>query len=207
MLAAYWERPTTYNWASMKTNQYAHNLSATGQAEVARLMRNVGIAEGMDYQCNVSGAWPYLNFFIQSNSYNIPRNNNGSVFHAYSQSVVRGSLNYGRPIIIVGWEVSNSNIGHTWLLDGYRRNTSVRSYTFTLYSSSGSVIHTQNVTSTLSEVTKIHCNWGWDGSNNGYITNAVFDTTVSFYDPNGTNSRTNSNFSYSLTITPNIYRN
>ena len=44
----YHEYPTNYNWSGMP--------NASGSDEIARLMRDIGIAVDMDYQCNGSGA-------------------------------------------------------------------------------------------------------------------------------------------------------
>ena len=92
MLAAYWERPTTYNWASMKTSPSASNLTTAGQNAVAQLIQVIHSAEGATSSC-VQGTNAHLNLnFFRNNNFTVP------AAVSYSDALVRASLDNRRPV-------------------------------------------------------------------------------------------------------------
>ncbi|MCQ2149820.1 MAG: C10 family peptidase [Bacteroidales bacterium] len=70
---------------------------------------------------------------------------------------VVGSLKKGCPVLFSSAEgVVN---GHAWVVDGYARRE--------LIDKDGNVVDVQYL---------LHCNWGWNGKNNGYFESDFFDT-------------------------------
>lgn len=109
----YWERPTSYNWASMNT--------ASGGGDTPRLMRDVGSVINMDYGCDGSGAYTVDAAAALRNTFGY----SNAQYVDYNTSSIRTQLNAQRPIILRGRGVNSSTgvkSGHAWVCDGYRRN-------------------------------------------------------------------------------------
>ena len=80
-------------------------------------------------------------------------------------------VNYNSlPIILFAQDATNTNKAHSWLIDGcnvykvehWERNFQTQfTYTDTLES--------------VDEYNLVHCNYGWDGSCDGYYTSGIFD--------------------------------
>lgn len=162
----YWQRPSTYNWASM-ANTFANN-------EVARLMRDAGSSVNMSYSDPGSGAKhesippALVNTFTYASAQNIN-------YGTSSYSTVQNELNARRPVILSGYNTSNSSWfglvveyrdGHEWVCDGYSDTD------YYWCNSDG----TQGGAGYLN----FHMNWGWDGTSNGWY-------SFNNWAPSGTN--------------------
>ena len=136
---------TTYNWASMP-----YTVTSTNAA-VATLMSQCGIAVGMSYDVNGSGAIvgttssnyqgptaekAFKNYFKYTSAI---YHKKSSYTEAQWQALVLADVNYGRPILYAG---DDGSAGHAFVLDGYQTSTSVYHY---------------------------HFNFGWSGAGNGYF--------------------------------------
>jgi len=129
--------------------------------EVAHLMRYLGVAMGADYQTNSTSV-------DKGNEVNWMRNWGGlsaTSFSSYNDNNIINGLNADKLICIGGFRGYDNWIlwkdywgGHLWVIDGYRKTTSV--YT------------DQTIVSTY-----VHCNFGWNGSADGYYNSGVFDTS------------------------------
>ena len=75
----------------------------------------------------------------------------------YKKSDIINMLNSGNPVIMSA--VSKVFNGHGWVIDGYR-------YQERVVPESGSVTGNR---------TLLHCNWGWDGTANGYYAYKIFN--------------------------------
>lgn len=80
--------------------------------------------------------------------------------------------------------VEGTSNGHAWVVDGYRRYVTV----FTIWAT-----YPNGITRLFDEYEEtnmyLHCNWGWDGSNNGYFTMNIFDTGDPYeLDPGSSNT-------------------
>lgn len=131
------------------------------------LMKDFGIKVNMNYKESSSGAQAYQvrNAFI---SYGFTVSN----YIDYNINTMIGELNSSRPAYICGYD-NNGAGGHAWLVDGYIEITNLKK-TATDYVDDSNVnspvLVGQKVTSTTQTTSMyFHCNWGWDGNNNGYF--------------------------------------
>lgn len=133
----YWQRPTTFNWAIMP--------AATGNAEVARLMRDIGDGVGMSWSGTGSGAYHENIDDVLKNRYGYRISNDVG----YNTSKVLGDISLQHPVILsgyngtytTGWwifERTHYIDGHEWVCDG-------------------SEIYTNPCMSVI----YLHMNWGW----------------------------------------------
>jgi len=145
----YWAHPSSqgYNYGAMP------NLS--GNIDVQELMVDVGCSVDMDYGCDGSGASQNKvpGAFKDDFDYATAEIDD---WNSSSLSQVKSDINQNEPVMLVGynkmkkhkfiitWWTSYSE-GHAWDCDGYKRTYN-------------------NCYST----TKLHMNWGWSGSHNGW---------------------------------------
>jgi hypothetical protein len=176
----YWQRPTTYNWASMASNW--------GTFETARLMSDIGTSVSMSYSDNGSGAphenipGSFKNTFGYASATNID-------YQLNSYSTVQSNLNYSRPVLLCGYNTKNTSWfgmvveyqdGHEWVCDGYLET---QYYWCNSDGTGGGVTYLS-----------FHMNWGWDGASDGWY---GFDNWA----PSGTNR----NYQYARRAIVNIY--
>lgn len=115
----------------------------------------------------------------------------------YSLSLAQNNLTQGKPIIISGWNDETQQIGHTWVIDGFRLYTEI--YNRTVYykcihreelsnysNNSGVLSYSEMIrrypdacgseyilsssTWDSGEYNYLHMNWGWDGNQDGWYT-------------------------------------
>lgn len=150
----------TYDWAIMPNDvvPYVSGFEPAGNREVAKLLRDIGVAVEMEYEPGGSGAclWQnsgspgYCNIGCSQTSFS--RHGGMKAFKDYFRyhtptytgkycktdaqwiALLKSELDAGRPIL---YEGSGSG-GHAFVCDGYDASNN------------------------------FHFNWGWDGSYNGY---------------------------------------
>jgi hypothetical protein len=95
-------------------------------------------------------------------------------FIAYNFSKVKSAINNERPVMVEGWNgtrtilfgfQTHDGTGHYWVIDGYRRMTTVVKDL-----SSGLLVNDY-------PLDYVHCNMGWSGFCNGWFISGVFDTS------------------------------
>jgi len=137
----YHSSPSSYNWSSM--TQWSSNIET--------LMEDIGDAVDMDYDCDGSGADTEDDVapaFTNDFGYT------SATYANYSHSTVKSQINYSRPVILRGgreggwWIFNIYRDGHAWVCDGYQ-----------------SSYYCETGTSYL----RLHMNWGWSGSFNGWF--------------------------------------
>lgn len=137
----YHQYPTSYSWSSMP-NSY-------GTTTTSILMRDIGDAVNMDYECDGSGA------DTQDEVASSFRNDFGyssASYSDYNYQTVKNELNYNRPVILRGgrntgwWIFGQYSDGHAWVCDGY------------LY----------YIDPCWGSILKFNMNWGWEGTYNGW---------------------------------------
>lgn len=112
----------------------------------------------------------------------------GTTF-SYTANCLKNRLDDGYMVIMTGVDTRRGNIGHAWVVDGYKklkisryniRYGYLEGYSFRLYN---------------------HINWGWNGMCNGYFSDEVFSTNnAESFDRNVVNNdHTNYNFNQNLT--------
>lgn len=151
------------DYEEIKSIKDTNNFSSIGSA-AAQLMAEYFIYNisgvGM---CNVI----YGKIFNKSFGFALPtsaRNclellgyKNVSLKWSYNESDVIKAIDNDCPVFISA--IAGLVSGHAWVIDGYIKRNYV--------SSSGIVSKSQYL---------VHCNWGWNGQNNGYFASGVFKT-------------------------------
>lgn len=112
----------------------------------------------------------------------------------YSWGAVVDEFNNARPVFI-GARDSNGS-GHVWVLDGYKTRECIR-YEIDL-------IANTKVEIDRYDCNYVHCNWGYNGSYDGYYQDGIFDSQQ-FYQLDDSSDSTDSSWSY--TIEPFIITN
>lgn len=161
----------TFNWNLM--NQYVDNISydeedypvATDQ--IARLMQQLGLPENLDVQYEVVAPGNGSSAFPEDIPHTL-RNfgyTNGGVVISYNTEDIADELKAGYPVLINGFR--DNGKGHQWL------GHDIVEFFQTVYVYNGLniLVSTINV-----DVKYILCNWGWNGSYNGFYASNVFDT-------------------------------
>jgi hypothetical protein len=139
---------TTYNWAAMP------NSVNTANANVATIMRQMGVSVDMDYGADGSGAFSdavplalvtYFNYDPSTISLDYRADYTDTDWLA----LLKTELDASRPMYYAG---DNGTEGHAWVCDGYRTSDN-----------------------------KVHMNWGWSGAYNGYF--AITNLTTPGFNP------------------------
>ena len=136
----FFQSPSNYDWINMPPNY--------GTTSTATLMRDIGVAVNMNYNCDSSGATmeDAKDAFINDFGYN------NADYTDYNHDLVMSEIDQNRPVILSGgtetgwWIFSKYTNGHAWVCDGYNH---------TIYPCWGSFLY-------------MHMNWGWNGSYNGW---------------------------------------
>lgn len=143
----YYSYPTTYNWSAVPLTYPT--------SETAKLMKNIGQAVSMDWQCNGSGA------DTQNDVATAFRNNFGyksAKYMNFDSYKMITELQAGRVLIMRGGQNVNGNYtnGHAWVVEGGRMT-----WTCDWNWDTGQVIGAYSNTYG-------YMNWGWSGIDNGY---------------------------------------
>lgn len=161
----YHEYPADYNWSIMPNQVYNSTINSSGTNEIARLMRDIGNATGMDYGCDGSGANTGDAVLSLQNQFGYSSANYGNK----NSGTIENEIASGYPIILRGgekvikWLVFNTyQNGHAWVCDGIKK----RKIAIERIVGRGQKIK-QCVYST-----QYHMNWGWNGSYNGWFTSS-----------------------------------
>lgn len=174
------ESNTNYsvNWMTMNSHIGAPTGSGcssicTDHQDMQYLIREIGEQVYMDYQTTQSGAYSFDVFNVLSHfSYNY---NVGLRVYAYS--LAKSDLDLGRSLYMSG---VRSGGAHAWLLDGYKE----RSHVYRVINHYGSG-ESKVVENTITNYAYLHVNWGWNGMNNGYFLEGVFNIADAYeYDTN-----------------------
>lgn len=179
------------NWSIMRNhknhNYYSPCLDHNAHTAIARLARQLGELNKSNYHhSNITSTIvkPYTSSSLANTIAILGYTDNHQDF--YSNSFVRNELDSNHLIMVNGW---NSNDGHTWIIDGYRYNSTLEY----IYKQIG------NGSEILDEIINIdnhvnHINWGWDGWNNGYYSGGVFDVMGGRSYDYGTNTGFSNNY-------------
>ncbi|KIA98809.1 hypothetical protein OA93_07945 [Flavobacterium sp. KMS] len=140
----FFKKPNTYNWSSMPPNYGSYNTQL--------LMKNAGSSVNMEYGCDGSGAYsadiaPALkNYFGYSNATYTTDNSD--------TRLITSNIDANKPVILGGY--SSYGSGHSWVCDGYQRNTYYQK------DSNG------NCTGYGVTTLQLYMNWGWGGNYDGF---------------------------------------
>ena len=90
---------------------------------------------------------------------------------------------------------ASSGIGHAWVADGYKQINYIQT-TYEYELNGRPVIVDQSITTQY----YLHLNWGWDGRNNGYFYEGVFNAGNPFILDSGSINASNSNYNVNIQI-------
>lgn len=153
------------NWKGVKSicnisNRFANGTSYDRGA-VAQLVSSIGGWCSMIYTPSWAFALPRKARDCMSafGYQNVERD------YGYSETKVVNMLRNDNPVFIAA--ISGLFGGHAWVVDGLIDRNRLKSG----YNSAGTLISTAKETQRL-----IHCNFGWQGTCNGYYTSGIFNT-------------------------------
>jgi hypothetical protein len=193
-----------YAWETLISKEYAFLLTRNYLNQLQRLMRDLGSLMKADYTCDSTGvSGEDLSLGLRSMGYNTPSWND------YKLTKIITSLKNSRPIITSGYSKKDYFLffflvygeGHFWNIDGYLKQTRIKTTTVTSVFDDGSVIVKDYKIGQNRYL--VHCNWGWLGSGNGYFNNYVFDANHPVIPDR---SYEKYNYQYEITILPDIKR-
>lgn len=181
----------TYNFDNLTAQP---KISATGsgttneelRGQVAALMHQIGITSKASYndgststvRSNVANA--FINNFDYKSDYGVfieatvlsETNSSSTItYKNNSKNWVISQLSAkpkAHPILIRGTGLKG---GHMWLIDGYGTMTYYIEY---LNGKSSTFLYTSTLT--LTNCIMVHCNLGWNGTNDGWYIYGIFDT-------------------------------
>ncbi|MDR0974043.1 MAG: C10 family peptidase [Prevotellaceae bacterium] len=210
-IMSYWQFPTSlsvsgisgfpttisYNWAQLNQrtgyadNNWGSNVTgymrtapAAIQQQAGKLMRQIGHAIDMDYECEGSGASTVTGVnYLKSLGYT------GGTGYDFSYAQTKSSLLGNRPVIIRGtkdldydWLFIPDGIGHTWIVDGVSERSQTYwqiQYTGTGHTNSleEEIIFSEEVIYGVHNYYYLHYNWGNYGEFNGWFESGCFEMT------------------------------
>ena len=144
---------------------------------VAKLFQELGTLVNITYDCNGSSA-SFTDANAAFNTNTLGYSTDGII--SYSRSEARWDLRNDRPVF-VGGHKENDETGHVWVVDGYRDQQCIWTELAHWYRyEGGDSPHELFLTDTLRAYkytyNYVHCNWGWDGDNNGWFYDPIFQT-------------------------------
>lgn len=156
--------PNSYDWQNM-------TLSNQGSNEISRLLRDIGYAVNMEYNCNFSGAYTNEGVTALKNTFGY----SFASFGDWNHSTVKSEIIAGRPVILAGhndkdcflWWCSYED-GHAWVCEGIKSN---------YYCEIGV------------QYNYYYMNWGWGGTYNGFF-------SYGSWNPEGYNFKYNKHMLY-----------
>jgi len=191
---AKWNKSSSYDFAKLTAQPTIGYTSGTASEElrgqVAALMHQVGLSIPADYKDGSTGAdttktanllrngWSYKSDytdFIAGTTLTETYNSSTITYKNNSKDWVVRHLTAkpkAHPLIIVGYRLDGTEkIGHEWLIDGYGTMTY---YTEYLNKKGSTLVYSSTLT--LTNCIMVHCNLGWNGSNDGWYIYGIFDT-------------------------------
>lgn len=176
-IIAYHEYPDSfaghiYDWSYILLGPIP--TTDTGEEDVANLIYDIGVLQGIDYSDTLSGSRnPKVCQSFDSLGYTCTSLSDFDVY------VCMHEVEKSRPVYVQGegYRLKNDSdslpIGHAWVVDGYLHDKC------SLYSAVRGDIgfYIRNL---------LHCNWGLDGAYNGFYLGSAFDTRKRVYDSNVT---------------------
>lgn len=165
----------TYNWDEMAKHLGPTTYYGPAISQITRLFQQLGLSSNLKMTYGLSGS--------TASESNIPRTlrnygySNGGSSGNYNETAVFNDLKNGYIVAVAGHSsktkykflgitIKTIYDGHTWVID----RIIARSRTKTDY-----VNGIKKSTSTETQYI-LHCNWGWDGIDNGYYFSKAFNT-------------------------------
>lgn len=180
------------NWDAIRKHvkTYTCTYDCTEHLPIARLCREIGQQVKMSYGPDSSTAYDketpgcFSHFGYTSSS-----------LIAYDYDKAINSLGNKKLVYARG---NDGGDGHAWVIDGYKIIYRTIKIWKSLHSDGPWLLDSQETRT----YRYTHCNWGWDGDNNGYFNEGSFKTAhPDEFDPGSTN-----NVDYNFTISLNMVK-
>lgn len=188
-LMAYWKYPSkvggmTMDWIALTQSPSVYNWLPSSDKRrmcVAHLMSTIGSGIGTKYEKNECGANT-----INARNWLRKQGYKGGERKDYKYNRVLASLQKGCPVLargnrrfygekILGWRMGYYTKGHSWLIDGcIERSRQVERKIAWVNNGQEKTISIKTYTETER---LLYCNWGWNGSNNGWFPEGCFNTS------------------------------
>lgn len=174
-----WGRLKLYTFSSdflWGNEKYGTQYLAEDSVVIATLFRKVGDMVHMDWGCSASGS--------TDKDANAAFKTHGDPFNSlsyatdgisdYDETQVHRDLLYNsQPVYISG---TSSAGGHAWVIDGIKLQSRTMRETTYWYKKGTSDLFSSTSRDYTEERHYVHCNWGWNGRNNGWFYETVFHT-------------------------------
>lgn len=153
-----------YDWDLMKTVYNYKDINHKGSSEAQKLVsafaKEVGKRENCRIRYRKNGSYGYADGAKRTfKNYGYKNVHKYINFNKRTKEQVINQIKRGLPVYIDAWDARFS--GHAWVIDGlFVRNI--------YYASTGKLKEQQNM---------FHCNWGWNGTSDGYYIQGIFDTS------------------------------
>ncbi|QFQ11676.1 hypothetical protein C7Y71_000785 [Pseudoprevotella muciniphila] len=153
---------TTLHWSqiiqdSQNNNGHLNNTTSQSTNEVACLMRYLGTCITVDYGVTSGAQKEDATNFLKVKGLNVSKwadFKESRIINTLSQNYIMFGSGYGERKKIAGITYKYTK-GHVWIYDGYL-----------------------NATKDNNTLNMVHCNWGWNGTRNGYYFCKVFNTRL-----------------------------
>lgn len=170
----------SFNWTLLDGCNYGVTPSYYAKIEVARFVYKIGVYTNLEYDPDTgSGIYPsavppllrhvgYQSVSLKSFSLPDARNMICNDQHTF---------------FMVGYD-SAAGTGHAWVIDGWHEYTARLwevTYNYRLIGADGKPVEVSRELKSSTTTTKVHCNFGWGGSCDGYYTYNVFNTSAGNY--------------------------
>lgn len=170
-LMAIYKYPSSYHGYTFDWDEMTRTKKPTDQAknDVARLMQQLGLEENLNMNYGTtSGAYPeYIPRTLKAFGYS----NGGKLVNYITNDIVSELKN--RYSVLVGGR-GQDGVGHRWLVHGLLE----RRQKIELYSKDGVYAGYYYGESTY----YLLCNWGWDGTHDGYYLSNAFSNSPEYFD-------------------------
>lgn len=168
-IMAYHRHPTqfyehTFNWDVITDG------TPTGNAAAAELIHIFGDTAGIEYENGITGTIiSHLRNTIWFFSYNCSEPISCDI-----ERVIE-NIDNNQPVLMSGY---NSEAGHAWVIDGYKRRNVIYTY---YYLDAPTVVYDTRIAPIS---TYFHCNLGWGKNNNNYYNNGYFNSNSFLHNNN-----------------------
>lgn len=159
----------TYQWANFKT--YGVDTD-DALMDLGQLFVDLGLPVNLNMQYSLSGSGAFVT--------DVPRTfanfgyATGSVVNIHGETIYNNIL-ANRPIYARGEDI-NSGVGHAWVIDGSEGWHTYQNYTIYYYDRDWQLVHQEIETREEGFCTYggAHCNWGWGGSGDCWVSINAF---------------------------------
>ena len=178
-----------FQWPMLKyyktDRDFIDNASQDAIHRVATLFKELGTLVNITYNCGGSNA-SFTDANAAFNTNTLGYNTDGII--SYSPSQVRTDLRNNRPVF-VGGHKENDETGHVWVVDGYKDQQCVWTELAYWYRYEGGdtpeeLIVIDTLRAELFPRNYVHCNWGWEGMNNGWFYDNILLNPQSVFQTN-----------------------